>query len=90
MQMLTRRLRENRVAVQWKRQMRHEKKGVKRRRLVSERWRRRFADEVCYLAIIETKLLIHKITDSEKDYVGASNSASRSLIIQHHAVFYIR
>ena len=26
--------------------MRHEKKGVKRRRLESERWRRRFADHV--------------------------------------------
>lgn len=46
MQFLTRRLRDNRVAIQWKRQMRHEKKGVKRRRLSSERWRRRFADEV--------------------------------------------
>lgn len=26
---------------------RHEKKGYKRRRLESERWRRRFAHEVC-------------------------------------------
>lgn len=26
---------------------RHEKKGYKRRRLASERWRRRFAHEVC-------------------------------------------
>ena len=26
---------------------RHEKKGVKRRRLRSERWKRKFADEVC-------------------------------------------
>lgn len=44
---LSLRLRANKVVKTWKYQMRHEKKGVKRRRLKSERWRRRFADEVC-------------------------------------------
>ncbi|KIM87048.1 hypothetical protein PILCRDRAFT_4277 [Piloderma croceum F 1598] len=43
---LSNRLRGNKVLQTWKYQMRHEKKGVKRRRLVSQRWRRRFAHEV--------------------------------------------
>lgn len=46
MRFLAVRLRENDVRNTWKYQMRHEKKGVKRRRLSSERWRRRFSDEV--------------------------------------------
>jgi len=46
MNSLSTRLRANRVQKTWKYQMRHEKKGVKRRRLKSERWRRRFADEI--------------------------------------------
>ncbi|EDR14824.1 uncharacterized protein LACBIDRAFT_292250 [Laccaria bicolor S238N-H82] len=36
----------NKVRVQLRRAERHEKKGVKRRRLSSERWRKRFAHEV--------------------------------------------
>ncbi|KAG2157078.1 hypothetical protein DEU56DRAFT_905750 [Suillus clintonianus] len=40
------RLRRNRVIQEVSRQRRHEKKGVKRRRLSSERWRRMFANEV--------------------------------------------
>ncbi|KAJ8594336.1 hypothetical protein M405DRAFT_729973 [Rhizopogon salebrosus TDB-379] len=40
------RLRRNRVSQEVSRQKRHEKKGVKRRRLSSERWRRVFANEV--------------------------------------------
>jgi ribosomal protein S21 len=40
------RLRRNRVVQEVSRQRRHEKKGVKRRRLSSERWRRMFANEV--------------------------------------------
>jgi len=43
---LSRRLKANNVYQTWKYQMRHEKKGVKRRRLKSQRWRRRFADEI--------------------------------------------
>lgn len=46
--LLSRILQENRVLRTWKYQMRHEKKGVKRRRLKSQRWRRRFAHEVCF------------------------------------------
>ena len=37
----------NKVRQDYMANMRHEKKGVKRRRLSSERWRRRFADHVC-------------------------------------------
>lgn len=40
---------ENRVHAERVRNLRHEKKGYKRRRLASERWRRRFAHEVCHL-----------------------------------------
>jgi hypothetical protein len=36
----------NKVRQDYMANMRHEKKGVKRRRLESERWRRRFADHV--------------------------------------------
>ena len=36
----------NKVRKDYMANMRHEKKGVKRRRLESERWRRRFADHV--------------------------------------------
>lgn len=45
------RLKLNNVAGTWRYQMRHEKKGVKRRRLSSERWRRRFSDEVRLFSI---------------------------------------
>jgi len=40
------RIRKNKVRQDYTANMRHEKKGVKRRRLESERWRRRFADHV--------------------------------------------
>ncbi|KAH7916063.1 hypothetical protein BJ138DRAFT_1109197 [Hygrophoropsis aurantiaca] len=40
------RLRRNKVTYALKMQERHEKKGVKRRRLSSERWRKQFANEV--------------------------------------------
>lgn len=43
---LNSRLNQNNVRTELRRQVRHEKKGVKRRRLTSERWRRRFAEEV--------------------------------------------
>ncbi len=39
-------LRRNRVSPELRLAARHEKKGYKRRRLSSERWRRRFAHEV--------------------------------------------
>jgi len=40
------RIRRNKVRQDYTANMRHEKKGVKRRRLESQRWRRRFADHV--------------------------------------------
>ncbi|KAI6028380.1 hypothetical protein F5J12DRAFT_736739 [Pisolithus orientalis] len=43
---LSRRLQKNSVFREWKSALRHEKRGIKRSRLRSERWRRRFADEV--------------------------------------------
>jgi ribosomal protein S21 len=46
LQAFTQRLRQNRVMQDFRYQMRHEKKGVKRRRLQSERWRRQFANVV--------------------------------------------
>lgn len=39
-------LNKNKVKYELKRAERHEKKGVKRRRLSSERWRKQFANEV--------------------------------------------
>lgn len=48
---LSRILRENHVRRELRLQARHEKSGVKRRRLRSERWRKRFAHEVCSLRI---------------------------------------
>ncbi|KIM65233.1 hypothetical protein SCLCIDRAFT_113130 [Scleroderma citrinum Foug A] len=43
---LSRRLHKNSVYREWKLSNRHEKRGIKRSRLRSERWRKRFADEV--------------------------------------------
>ncbi|EIW85207.1 hypothetical protein CONPUDRAFT_49419, partial [Coniophora puteana RWD-64-598 SS2] len=43
---LNQRLRRNRVWYELRRTARHEKKGYKRRRLESERWRKQFAHEV--------------------------------------------
>lgn len=51
-------LKRNRVKRTLKLTERHEKKGVKRRRLKSERWRRRFANEVGWLRQISRRFLI--------------------------------
>lgn len=48
---------ENRVHAERVRNLRHEKKGYKRRRLVSERWRRRFAHEVCHVQRILANMI---------------------------------
>lgn len=45
---LDRILNENNVWRELRLTQRHEKKGAKRRRLSSERWRTRFKDEVCF------------------------------------------
>ena len=60
------RLRENGVIRTWRYQMRHEKKGVKRRRLNSERWRRRFSDEVSPLFYAEIRYA-NAFVDPEED-----------------------
>jgi len=41
----------NKVRYQLKRTFRHEKKGAKRRRLKSERWRKQFANAVCIFSL---------------------------------------
>ncbi|KAI6039052.1 hypothetical protein EDC04DRAFT_2688839 [Pisolithus marmoratus] len=43
---LSKRLQKNSVFREWKLAARHEKRGIKRSRLRTERWRKRFADEV--------------------------------------------
>jgi len=57
------RLRRNRVVQEVSRQRRHEKKGVKRRRLSSERWRRVFANEVfiCWPLFLRTALMLAQV-----------------------------
>ncbi|KZV71655.1 hypothetical protein PENSPDRAFT_664281 [Peniophora sp. CONT] len=52
---------ENRVHAERVRNLRHEKKGYKRRRLASERWRRRFAHEACHMhRVVRTKVELVK------------------------------
>lgn len=46
---------------------RHEKKGEKRRRLRSERWRRKFADEVCISLAHKSSGGIDKHTTGEEE-----------------------
>jgi len=73
---LTNRLKANKVLQTWKYQMRHEKKGVKRRRLESQRWRRRFADEVCPFFNIRWQLQSDEPADQEEDSISAIDPAS--------------
>lgn len=47
----------NRVKAELRRGERHEKPGVKRRRLKSERWRRVFAHEVCLCFVLNATLI---------------------------------
>lgn len=48
----------NRVRQQVRSSERHEKKGVKRRRLQSERWRKQFANEVRHFILFFSVLLL--------------------------------
>jgi Ribosomal protein S21 len=57
----------NRVRYELRLAERHEKKGVKRRRLESERWRIRFADEVRFFKIVYTKLLFLLVLTGAKE-----------------------
>jgi small subunit ribosomal protein MRP21 len=60
-------LRINNVRKELKLVERHEKKGEKRRRLRSERWRRKFADEVCVSLVHELPRNIDKYTIGEEE-----------------------
>jgi len=56
--------------------MRHEKKGVKRRRLVSQRWRRRFATEVCPFFPIHWQPRSDEPVGQEEDSISTIDPAS--------------
>ena len=58
---LQKRLNMNDVKREYFRHLRHEDKGVKRRRLSSERWRRRFAHEVCPCTIWIVIVLLKRL-----------------------------
>jgi Ribosomal protein S21 len=79
-------LNRNRVYSELKISARHEKKGYKRRRLSSERWRRRFAHEVL------ARLLSYNVTysdqrfpGSEKGSTGEQDSCSRRIDIGYRS-----
>jgi ribosomal protein S21 len=60
------RLRRNRLIQEVSRQRRHEKKGVKRRRLSSERWRRMFANEVFIFLALFSQGCAHACAGAEE------------------------
>ena len=66
----------NRVARELKLTARHEKKGYKRRRLSSERWRRRFAHEVIVSPLL-CDVSDHHSLGTEKGATGKQDSRSR-------------
>jgi hypothetical protein len=93
------RLARNKVRYELKRTERHEKKGAKRRRLTSERWRMRFADEVRY-AFLSTRAKNERfscltLAGSEENSPGESYSPPRSMIgrrvssIHNHALHFL-
>lgn len=71
-QSLNLRLRQNHVAKEIALTVRHEKKGDKRARLRSERWRKRFADAVCrdIIPSYSRVLTVHAPVGSEKGATG--------------------
>lgn len=74
------RLRRNRVTQEVSRQKRHEKKGVKRRRLSSERWRRVFANEVFIVLTLHSYGYAHPRAGAEESAAGQHYSSSWSLL----------
>lgn len=66
-------LNRNKVRITLRAQERHEKKGVKRRRLSSERWRRLFAHEVGPFSSGST-LCSHTLPGAEKRSTGDKNT----------------
>ena len=75
---LTNILQRNKVRPQLRLAERHEKKGEKRRRLSSERWRKRFAHEVSQISITESMSDPFTI-GPEKSPTCNQNSQSRSI-----------
>lgn len=71
----------NKVRQTLRMEERHEKKGVKRRRLSSQRWRKRFADEVCFSSLSHL-LFAYPFgvpSGSQEGAAGQEDSRSRSL-----------
>ncbi len=60
-------MRQNNVSREVFRQERHEKKGYKRRRLRSERWRRRFAHEVCSDRTYVREMIVNASSAGEEE-----------------------
>jgi hypothetical protein len=71
-------LRRNRVSRELRLAARHEKKGYKRRRLSSERWRRRFAHEVLAISLL-CDVSDHHFLGTEKGAIGEQDSCSRRI-----------
>jgi hypothetical protein len=69
-------LRRNRVSPELRLAARHEKKGYKRRRLSSERWRRRFAHEVIVSSLL-CDVSDRRPLGTEKGATGEQDSCSR-------------
>lgn len=68
----------NRVSRELRLTARHEKKGYKRRRLNSERWRRRFAHEVLAISLL-CDVSDHHFLGTEKGAIGEQDSCSRRI-----------
>lgn len=72
---------------------RHEKPGVKRRRLSSQRWRKRFADEVCLTSTPHSTLYTtcySALLGQEKSAASDEDPRSRSLTEpRHYCILFI-
>lgn len=81
------RLRQNHVAKEIALTVRHEKKGDKRARLRSERWRKRFADAACtdLLASCPRALTTHVPVGQEKGATGQYDTSAGWLSQAVHA-----
>jgi small subunit ribosomal protein MRP21 len=60
-------MKQNNVFREVRMQERHEKKGYKRRRLASERWRRRFAHEVCSDRLFVREVIVNGLFAGEEE-----------------------
>jgi len=69
----------NRVRQELRLTERHEKKGVKRRRLLSERWRKQFANEVCSSGLRKVREYSLPWSGTEEGRARAQDQAPWSL-----------